>query len=189
MAFLMLVELFESASPNHMIARGIVQTGTVSTGDIIQVMDFEQRVENASVIAASNTTLTLISLQGQYQSGWIIAPPGAVSFHKHFRADVRLLTEKEGSKNKPLPLVVGYAPIPASHYETMRVRFAGANLSCVPRFPHSDLFDYLEALPGETVKLNLAVVGVLPVKIGSQFQLLDNPHDVIAIGTVTDLLD
>jgi len=119
--FLMSVEDVFSISGRGTVATGRIERGIVKVGEEVEVVGLRPTVKTTVTgvemfrklldegRAGDNVGALLRGLKREdIERGQIICKPGSVSPHKKFKAQVYILTEKEGGRHKPF--FNGYRP-------------------------------------------------------------------------------
>ena len=120
--FLMPVEDVFSISGRGTVATGRVERGTVKVGDVVEIIGLSDEKKNTTVTgvemfhkllpqaeAGDNIGALLRGIaKDEIERGQVLCKPGSVNPHTKFVAQVYVLTEKEGGRQKPF--FSGYRP-------------------------------------------------------------------------------
>ncbi len=113
--FLMPVEDVFTITGRGTVATGRIETGVINTGDPVEIIGFEADKLKSVVTgvemfrkildrgeAGDNSGLLLRGIdKDQICRGMVIAKPGSIKPHKHFKAQVYILKKEEGGRHTP----------------------------------------------------------------------------------------
>ena len=113
--FLMPVEDVFTITGRGTVATGRIETGVINSGDPVEILGFEADKLKSVVTgvemfrkildrgeAGDNTGLLLRGIdKDQICRGMVIAKPGSIKPHKHFKAQVYILKKEEGGRHTP----------------------------------------------------------------------------------------
>lgn len=112
--FLMTIVDIHSVSGKGIVAKGVVQRGTICQGDQIDVVGYGTMVSttvtriqtfNKQIDRAKHGDYVGLLLQGltrkQIRRGQVISMCTTVTLHKHFIANIYVLTKEEGGRHTP----------------------------------------------------------------------------------------
>jgi len=113
--FLMPVEDVFSITGRGTVATGRIETGIIHTGDPVDIIGMGAEKLKSVVtgvemfrkildtgMAGDNAGLLLRGIdKNEIRRGMVIAAPGSVTPHKHFKAEVYILKKEEGGRHTP----------------------------------------------------------------------------------------
>jgi elongation factor Tu len=113
--FLMPIEDVFSITGRGTVATGRIETGVIHTGDAVDIIGMGAEKLKSTVTgvemfrkildqgeAGDNAGLLLRGIdKDQIRRGMVIAKPGSVHPHKHFKAEVYILKKEEGGRHTP----------------------------------------------------------------------------------------
>ncbi len=113
--FLMPIEDVFSITGRGTVATGRIETGVINSGDAVDIIGMGAEKLKSTVTgvemfrkildrgeAGDNTGLLLRGIdKDQIRRGMVIAKPGSVHPHKHFKAEVYILKKEEGGRHTP----------------------------------------------------------------------------------------
>ncbi|MFI9628054.1 elongation factor Tu [Streptomyces sp. NPDC052042] len=180
--FLLPVENVLTITGRGTVVTGAVERGTVRIGDRVTVLGpdvetvvtgletFGKPMESAQ--AGDNVALLLRGVErDRVRRGHVVAAPGSVTPRRHFRAQVYVLTAREGGRNTPVG--TGYRP-------QFYIRTADV-------VGDVDLGPVAVARPGDTVDVTVELGRDVPLETGLGFAIREGGRTVGA-GTVTAVL-
>ncbi|MFN3983800.1 MAG: EF-Tu/IF-2/RF-3 family GTPase, partial [Caldilinea sp.] len=120
--FLMAVEDVFTITGRGTVATGRVERGVLKTGEEVELIGFRDETRKTVVTsiemfrkildaaeAGDNVGLLLRGVdRDDVERGMVIAKPGSIKPHKHFKAEVYVLRKEEGGRHTPF--VTGYRP-------------------------------------------------------------------------------
>ncbi len=115
--FLMPIEDVFSITGRGTVATGRIETGIIRTGDPVEIIGLGAEKLKSVVTgvemfrkildegeAGDNAGLLLRGIdKDEIRRGMVIAAPGSIKPHKHFKAQVYILKKEEGGRHTPLP--------------------------------------------------------------------------------------
>jgi elongation factor Tu len=160
--FLMAVEDVFTITGRGTVATGRVERGQLKTGEEVEIIGFREEPRRTVVTsiemfrkvldvaeAGDNVGLLLRGVdRDDVERGMVIAKPGSIKPHRHFRAEVYVLRKEEGGRHTPF--VTGYRP---------QFYFRTTDVTGEIRLPSGVEM----VMPGDNV--NMEVVLVSPVAI------------------------
>ncbi|GAA4884618.1 elongation factor Tu [Kitasatospora terrestris] len=184
--FLLPVENVLTITGRGTVVTGAVERGRVRTGDRVEVLGYDGRVESVvtgvetfgrtmeSAEAGDNVALLLRGVQrGQVRRGQVVAALGSASVHGRFTARIHLLSAAEGGRRTPV--TSGYRP--QFYLRTGDV------------VGHIELAEGAGPVPpGETVEVTVTLGVPVPLEPGLGFAVREGGRTVAA-GTVLTVLD
>jgi elongation factor Tu len=183
--FLLPIENVLSITGRGTVVTGAVEQGVISIGDQVEVVGlaptrasvvtgletFGKRLERAE--AGDNAAMLLRGVRREeVQRGQVVSVPGSVAPHTRFRAQVYLLSTKEGGRK------TGFA----SQYQP-QFFFRTSDVSGMVHLPDTGI-----ALPGDTVEMTVDLGKPIAMNTGLGFAIREGGRTVGA-GTVSELLD
>ncbi len=180
--FLLPVENVLTISGRGTVVTGAVERGVVKVGDRVQVLgaDIETVVTGLETFgkpmdeaqAGDNVALLLRGVvRDAVRRGHVVAAPGSVQPARRFRAQVYVLSGREGGRRTPL--TTGYRP-------QFYIRTADV-------VGDVDLGEAAVARPGDTVTMTVELGRDVPLESGLGFAIREGGRTVGA-GTVTEVL-
>jgi elongation factor Tu len=183
--FLMPIENVLTISGRGTVVTGAVEQGTIRVGDAVEVVGlgptvtsvctgletFGKSLERAQ--AGDNAAVLLRGVKRhEVRRGQVLCLPGSVTPHRRFRADVYVLSEKEGGRRTPF--ADNYRP--QFHFRT------GDVVGVV------ELDEAVRVLPGDSAEFTVELGRPLAMSAGLGFAVREGGRTVAA-GTVAELLD
>jgi elongation factor Tu len=182
--FLMAIENTLTITGRGTVVTGAVEQGVIRVGDAVEVVGLEETLatvctglemfgkslEHAE--AGDNAAMLLRGVKrDQVRRGQVVCAPGSVTPHQRFRADVYVLSEKEGGRRTPI--VDNYRP--QFHFRTSDVvGVIGLDTAMV--------------LPGDSTQFTVTLGKPVAMTVGLGFAVREGGRTVAA-GTVAELLD
>jgi elongation factor Tu len=182
--FLMSVENTLTITGRGTVVTGAVEQGSIRLGDTVEIVGLEptfssvvtglemfgKSLEQAE--AGDNAAVLLRGVKrDQVRRGQVLSLPGSVMPHTRFRADVYVLTEKEGGRRRPI--VDNYRP--QFHFRTSDVSGAIS-------------LDAAMVMPGDSTEFTVQLGKPVAMTAGLGFAVREGGLTVAA-GTVAELLD
>jgi len=178
--FMMPVEGIHSITGIGTVVTGRVMRGTVAVGDTLELVgrnDDTQPIvvtgiesfhrEQREARAGENVGLRLRGVtKAEVARGQVLAAPGSIQPHRQFRAELYLLTAREGGRAKPIRS--GYKP----------QLYVGATAVT------ATLATEAELLPGANAAVELTTISPIAVEAGVRFALREGGK-TIGAGVVT----
>jgi elongation factor Tu len=107
------------------------------------------------------------------ERGMVIAKPGSIKPHRHFKAEVYVLRKEEGGRHTPF--VTGYRP---------QFYFRTTDVTGEIRLPSGVEM----VMPGDNVNMEVVLVSPVAIETGLRFAIREGGRTVGA-GVVTEMLD
>ncbi len=182
--FLMPVENVMTITGRGTVVTGAVEQGTIRVGEQVEVVGlaptmtsvctglemFGKSLEHAE--AGDNAAVLLRGVKrDEVRRGQILARPGSITPHRRFRADVYVLTEKEGGRRTPI--MDNYRP---------QFHFRTSDVSGAIRL------DSAMVLPGDSVEFTVDLGKPIALAKGQGFAIREG-RLTVAAGTVSEVLD
>ena len=188
--FLMPIEDVFSITGRGTVATGRIERGVIETGnpvEIIGMMADGEKPLTSTVTgvemfrkiltrgeAGDNAGILLRGIdKGDIKRGMVICAPGSVKPHKHFKAEVYVLSKDEGGRHTPF--FNGYRP-------QFYFRTTDVTGDCV-------LPEGVEmVMPGDNVALEVKLINTIAMEKGLRFAIREGGRTVGA-GQVTEILE
>ncbi len=185
--FLMPVEDVFSITGRGTVATGRIETGVVTTGEEMEIvgLGFEKKktvitgVEMFRKIldrgeAGDNVGLLLRGIdKKEIKRGMVIAKPGTITPHTHFKAEVYILKKEEGGRHTPFH----------NHY---RPQFYLRTLDITGEIILPEGVDMV--MPGDNVSIEVKLIYPVAINKGLRFAIREGGRTVGA-GQVTDIIE
>jgi elongation factor Tu len=185
--FLMAVEDVFTITGRGTVATGRVERGQLKTGEEVEIIGFREEPLKTVVTsiemfrkvldvaqAGDNVGLLLRGVdRDDVERGMVIAKPGSIKPHRHFRAEVYVLRKEEGGRHTPF--VTGYRP---------QFYFRTTDVTGEIRLPGGVEM----VMPGDNVNMEVVLVSPVAIEVGLRFAIREGGRTVGA-GVVTEMLD
>jgi elongation factor Tu len=185
--FLMAVEDVFTITGRGTVATGRVERGQLKTGEEVEIIGFREEPLKTVVTsiemfrkildvaqAGDNVGLLLRGVdRDDVERGMVIAKPGSIKPHRHFRAEVYVLRKEEGGRHTPF--VTGYRP---------QFYFRTTDVTGEIRLPSGVEM----VMPGDNVNMEVVLVSPVAIEVGLRFAIREGGRTVGA-GVVTEMLD
>ncbi len=185
--FLMAVEDVFTITGRGTVATGRVERGVLKTGEEVELVGFADEPRKTVVTsiemfrkildtaeAGDNAGLLLRGVDRRdIERGMVIAKPGSIKPHRHFKAEVYVLRKEEGGRHTPF--VTGYRP--QFYFRTTDVTGEIALPGGVEM-----------VMPGDNVNMEVKLVSSVAIETGLRFAIREGGRTVGA-GVVTEMLD
>ena len=185
--FLMAVEDVFTITGRGTVATGRVERGVLKTGEEVELIGFRDEPRKTVVTsiemfrkvldqaeAGDNVGLLLRGVdRDDVERGMVIAKPGSIKPHKHFKAEVYVLRKEEGGRHTPF--VTGYRP---------QFYFRTTDVTGEIRLPGGVEM----VMPGDNVNMEVQLVSPVAIETGLRFAIREGGRTVGA-GVVTEMLD
>jgi elongation factor Tu len=185
--FLMAVEDVFTITGRGTVATGRVERGVLKTGEEVEIVGFRDETRKTVVTsiemfrkildtaeAGDNVGLLLRGVdRDDVERGMVIAKPGSIKPHKHFKAEVYVLRKEEGGRHTPF--VTGYRP---------QFYFRTTDVTGEIRLPSGVEM----VMPGDNVNMEVMLVSPVAIESGLRFAIREGGRTVGA-GVVTEMLD
>ena len=188
--FLMPIEDVFSITGRGTVATGRIERGVIETGnpvEIVGMMKDDEKPLTSTVTgvemfrkiltrgeAGDNAGILLRGIEKtQIKRGMVICAPGSVNPHKHFKAEVYVLSKDEGGRHTPF--FNGYRP---------QFYFRTTDVTGDVKLP-----DGVEmVMPGDNVTLEVKLLNTIAMEKGLRFAIREGGRTVGA-GQVTEILE
>jgi elongation factor Tu len=185
--FLMAVEDVFTITGRGTVATGRVERGVLKTGEEVEIIGFRDEPRKTVVTsiemfrkvldtaeAGDNVGLLLRGVdRDDVERGMVIAKPGSIKPHKHFKAEVYVLRKEEGGRHTPF--VSGYRP---------QFYFRTTDVTGEIKLPSGVEM----VMPGDNVNMEVMLVSPVAIEVGLRFAIREGGRTVGA-GVVTEMLD
>jgi elongation factor Tu len=185
--FLMPVEDVFTITGRGTVATGRIETGVINSGDPVEIIGFEADKLKSVVTgvemfrkildrgeAGDNTGLLLRGIdKDQICRGMVIAKPGSIKPHKHFKAQVYILKKEEGGRHTPFHNKYR----PQFYFRTTDVTgeiFLPEGIEMV--------------MPGDNLSIEVKLIADVAMNLNLRFAIREGGRTVGA-GQVTEILD
>jgi elongation factor Tu len=184
--FLMPVEDIFTISGRGTVATGRVERGKVKVGEEIEIVGMRDTVKRVVTgvemfrklldegLAGDNVGLLLRGTNKEdVERGQVIAAPGSITPHTHFKAQAYILTKEEGGRHTPF--FNGYRP---------QFYFRTTDVTGVAELPEGTEM----VMPGDNVNLTIKLITPIAMEKGLRFAIREGGRTVGA-GTISDILE
>jgi len=184
--FLMPVEDIFTISGRGTVATGRVERGKVKVGEEIEIVGIRDTVKRVVTgvemfkklldegMAGDNVGLLLRGTEKkEVERGQVIAAPGSITPHTHFKAQVYVLTKEEGGRHTPF--FNGYRP---------QFYFRTTDVTGVAELPEGTEM----VMPGDNTNLTIKLITPIAMEKGLRFAIREGGRTVGA-GTISEILE
>jgi elongation factor Tu len=185
--FLMPVEDVFSITGRGTVATGRVETGVVTTGEEMEIVGLGHDKKKTVVTgvemfrkildrgeAGDNVGLLLRGVdKKEIQRGMVIAKPGTINPHTHFKAEVYILKKEEGGRHTPFH----------NHY---RPQFYLRTLDITGEVTLPEGVEMI--MPGDNISIDVTLIYPVAINKGLRFAIREGGRTVGA-GQVTDIVE
>jgi elongation factor Tu len=184
--FLMPVEDVFTISGRGTVATGKVERGRVKVGEEIEIVGMRPTVKRVVTgvemfrklldegQAGDNVGLLLRGTDKKdIERGQVIAAPGSITPHTHFKAQAYVLTKEEGGRHTPF--FNGYRP---------QFYFRTTDVTGVAELPEGTEM----VMPGDNVALTIKLITPMAMEKGLRFAIREGGRTVGA-GTISEILE
>ena len=184
--FLMPVEDVFTISGRGTVSTGKVERGKVKVGEEIEIVGMRPTVKRVVTgvemfrklldegLAGDNVGLLLRGTdKREIERGQVIAAPGSIKPHTHFKAQAYVLTKEEGGRHTPF--FNGYRP---------QFYFRTTDVTGVAELPEGTEM----VMPGDNVSLTIKLITPIAMEKGLRFAIREGGRTVGA-GTISDILE
>jgi len=184
--FLMPIEDIFSISGRGTVVTGRVERGIVKVGDEVEIVGIRDTTK--TVVTGVEMFRKLLD-QGQagdnvgvllrgtkktdVERGQVLAKPGSITPHTHFKGEVYILTKEEGGRHTPF--FSGYRP---------QFYFRTTDVTGVADLPEGTEM----VMPGDNVNLTVKLIAPIAMEKGLRFAIREGGRTVGA-GTVTEIVE
>jgi elongation factor Tu len=185
--FAMSVEDVFSITGRGTVATGRVERGKVKVGDeveIVGLMDAPRKTVVTGVemfrklldeaVAGDNIGCLLRGIQrNEVERGQVLAKPGSIKPHTHFKGQVYVLTKEEGGRHTPF--FNGYRP---------QFYFRTTDVTGVAELPEGVEM----CMPGDHIEMTIKLITPIAMEEGLRFAIREGGRTV-GSGTVTSIIE
>jgi elongation factor Tu len=185
--FLMPVEDVFSITGRGTVATGRVERGTIKVGETVEIVGLTKETRSTVVtgvemfrklldqaIAGDNIGVLLRGVQrNEIERGQVLAKPGSIHPHTHFKSQVYVLTKEEGGRHTPF--FPGYRP---------QFYFRTTDVTGVIKLP-----DGVEmVMPGDNIDMEIELITPIAIEEGLHFAIREGGRTVGA-GVVASVIE
>jgi elongation factor Tu len=184
--FLMPVEDIFTISGRGTVATGRIERGKVKVGEEIEIVGMRPTVKRVVTgvemfrklldegMAGDNVGLLLRGTdKEEVERGQVIAAPGSITPHTHFKGQVYILSKEEGGRHTPF--FNGYRP---------QFYFRTTDVTGVAELPAGTEM----VMPGDNVSLTIKLITPIAMEKGLRFAIREGGRTVGA-GAISDILE
>jgi len=185
--FLMPIEDVFSITGRGTVATGRIETGVIHTGDPVEIIGMGAEKLKSVVTgvemfrkildegrAGDNAGLLLRGIdKNEIRRGMVIAAPGSVTPHKHFKAEVYILKKEEGGRHTPF-------------HNRYRPQFYFRTTDVTGEIFLPDGVEMV--MPGDNLTIEVKLINEIAMNKGLRFAIREGGRTVGA-GQVTEILD
>lgn len=185
--FLMPVEGVFTITGRGTVATGRIEKGIINSGNPVEIIGMGADKLTSTITgiemfrkildrgeAGDNVGLLLRGIDKEsIQRGMIICKPGSVKPHSKFRAEVYVLTQKEGGRHKPF--FNKYRP---------QCYFRTTDVTGEVKLPG----DVEMVMPGDNVNLEISLISSIAMEVGLRFAIREGGR-TIGAGKVTEIIE
>ena len=184
--FLMPVEDIFTISGRGTVATGRVERGKIRVGEEAEIVGIHPTVKRVVTgvemfrklldegMAGDNVGLLLRGTdKKEVERGQVIAAPGSITPHTHFKAQAYVLTKEEGGRHTPF--FNGYRP---------QFYFRTTDVTGVAELPEGTEM----VMPGDNVNLTIKLITPIAMEKGLRFAIREGGRTVGA-GTISEILE
>ena len=185
--FLMPVEDVFSITGRGTVATGRIERGVVNTGEEVSIIGL--KAENLKSVctgvemfrkildqgmAGDNVGLLLRGVdKNAIERGMVIAKPGSITPHTKFKAEVYVLSEKEGGRHKPF-------------FNNYRPQFYLRTTDVTGSITLNEGVEMI--MPGDNTEINVELIYPVAMDIGLRFAIREGGR-TIGAGAVTEIIE
>ncbi|MDP4092393.1 MAG: elongation factor Tu [Bacillota bacterium] len=185
--FILPVEDVFSITGRGTVATGRVERGVVKVGDeveIVGLMDAPRKTVVTGVemfrklldqaVAGDNIGVLLRGIQrNEVERGQVLAKPGSIKPHTHFKSQVYVLTKEEGGRHTPF--FNGYRP---------QFYFRTTDVTGVAELPQGTEM----CMPGDHIGMTIKLITPIAMEAGLKFAIREGGRTV-GSGSVTEIIE
>ena len=185
--FLMPVEDVFSITGRGTVATGRVERGTVKVQDTVEIVGLSEEKKTTVVtgvemfrklldeaVAGDNIGALLRGIQrNEIERGQVLAAPGTIHPHTHFKGQVYVLKKEEGGRHTPF--FNGYRP---------QFYFRTTDVTGVIKLPEGVEM----VMPGDNIDMEITLITPIALEEGLRFAIREGGHTV-ASGVVTGVIE
>ena len=185
--FLMPIEDIFSITGRGTVATGRVERGKVNVGDEAEIVGMAERPKKTVVTgvemfrkqmdyaeAGDNIGALMRGIdKEQVERGQVLAKPGSIKPHTHFKAEVYVLKKEEGGRHTPF--FTGYRP---------QFYFRTTDVTGVTELPEGVEM----VMPGDNVEMEIKLITPIAIEEGLRFAIREGGRTVGA-GVVASIIE
>ncbi len=185
--FLMPIEDIFSITGRGTVATGRVEQGVVHTGDEVEIVGIHPQIEKTTITGVEMFRKILDEGQAgdnigallrgtkreEIERGQVLCKPGSITPHTKFKAEVYVLTTKEGGRKTPF--FSGYRP---------QFYFRTTDVTGVANLPE----DREMMMPGDTSEMEVELIQPIAMDQGLRFAIREGGRTV-GSGVVTEIIE
>jgi len=185
--FLMPVEDVFSITGRGTVATGRVERGTVKVGEEVEIVGLAEAAKKTVVtgvemfrklldqaVAGDNIGALLRGIQrNEIERGQVLAKPGSIKPHTHFKAQVYVLTKEEGGRHTPF--FNNYRP---------QFYFRTTDVTGVTELPQGTEM----CMPGDHIEMTIKLISSIAMEEGLKFAIREGGRTV-GSGVVTSIIE
>jgi elongation factor Tu len=185
--FLMPIEDVFSITGRGTVATGRIEAGVINSGDPVDIVGMGDEKLTSTVTgvemfrkildrgeAGDNVGLLLRGIEkNDIRRGMVIAKPGSVKPHKHFKAEVYILSKEEGGRHTPF-------------HSKYRPQFYVRTTDVTGEIFLPDGVEMV--MPGDNLTITVELLQPIALNVGLRFAIREGGRTVGA-GQVTEILD
>ncbi|RLD12852.1 MAG: elongation factor Tu [Caldiserica bacterium] len=185
--FLMAVEDVFSITGRGTVATGRIERGKVKVGDNVEIIGLSHDIKKTVVtgvemfrkeldegVAGDNVGLLLRGIEkDEVERGMVVAAPGSITPHTHFKAQVYVLKKEEGGRHTPF--FNGYRP---------QFYIRTTDVTGEIKLP-----DGVEmVMPGDNIEMEIKLIYPVALEKGQRFAIREGGRTVGA-GAITEIIE
>ena len=184
--FLMPIEDVFTITGRGTVVTGRIEQGTVKTGDDVEIVGIHPAIEKTVVTGLEMFNKTLDFAQAgdnagallrgikreEVERGQVLARPGSITPHTHFRAEVYVLSKDEGGRHTPF--FNGYRP---------QFYFRTTDVTGSIKLPEGQEM----VMPGDNTNMEVELIQPIAMDTGLRFAVREGGRTVGA-GVVTEII-
>jgi len=184
--FLMPIEDIFSISGRGTVVTGRIDRGQIKTGEDIEIVGFGETRKRVVTgvemfrkildegMAGDNVGILLRGTdKDEVERGMVLAWPGSIKPHHHFKAEIYVLKKEEGGRHTPF--FTGYRP---------QFYFRTTDVTGTAKLPQGVEM----VMPGDNVNLEIELITDVAMEKGLRFAIREGGRTVGA-GTVTEVVE
>ena len=182
--FLMPIEDVFTITGRGTVVTGRIEQGKIKIGDEVEIVGIHEKIEKTVVTGLEMFNKTLDSAQAgdnagallrgrkreEVERGQVLAKPGSITPHTHFKAEVYVLSKDEGGRHTPF--FNGYRP---------QFYFRTTDVTGAIKLPEGQEM----VMPGDNTNMEIELIQPIAMDQGLRFAIREGGRTVGA-GVVTD---
>jgi len=185
--FLLAVEDVFSITGRGTVATGRIERGKVKVGDNVEIIGLSHEIKKSVVtgvemfrkeldegVAGDNVGILLRGIEkDEIERGMVVAAPGTITPHTHFKAQVYVLKKEEGGRHKPF--FSGYRP---------QFYIRTTDVTGEIKLPEGVEM----VMPGDNVEMEIKLIYPVALEKGQRFAIREGGK-TIGAGAVTEIIE